>query len=171
MLLLITWVFFYNVKLLIGPSPYGHTCLLSEEGGNRLLAWNHAVYLYNIQQVKEYFPLGELEDKAMDSRTAKKFRFLYSQKRNCAASVLISTFVCLWAIYIFPRWAHLFSCSRICCGRAIPFRYSIIAMRSKRWRNMGVKVYYNYESIKNARPSLGARVIWKLFNWPRKTPL
>ncbi len=36
-----------------------------------------------------------------------------NSKWNCAASFPVSSFMILWAIYILPRSAHLFCCSKI----------------------------------------------------------
>jgi hypothetical protein len=56
--------------------------------------------------------------KLRTSRTGKKIRFVYFQKRNCAVSVpMVHINVSVNDLYIFPPSVHLFSCSII--GRLI----------------------------------------------------
>ncbi len=53
--------------------------------------------------------MAHCKDKMPKIETLKlKIWNKYSQKRNIGVSVPFSTFMCLWANYIFPRWVCLF---------------------------------------------------------------
>ncbi len=69
--------------------------------------------------------------------TATKIPLMYSFSGNCAASVQISIFMCLWAIYIFPESVNICGCSKI--YRPIPEIYKY-TYECRNWETE----HYNY---------------------------
>ncbi len=117
----------------------------------------------------------------------------YSQKRNCTATAIISTFMCLWTIYTYPRLICLFCCRKyvdrsweyinrsqthecgnLDWGRKIPrkgiqkwdFCCSVLCVISL---PMFFKNQYGYKKCKISGSKIVEKVakmfIWKSYNW------
>jgi hypothetical protein len=63
--------------------------------------------------------------------TATAIPFIHSFSGNCLASAPVSTFMCLWAIYIFPGSVHIFPPAE----KADPSWKYIIRSQTHEWRN------------------------------------
>ncbi len=72
--------------------------------------------------------------------TATAIPFIYSFSGNWPASVQISKFICLWAIYILLGSVHIFSCSRI--GRPILGIYNLLT-DTWMWK-LGLRPRYSF---------------------------
>ncbi len=72
-----------EIQLLARQNPNGND-----------IAWNNLIKKFKLLHCKDTIP---------------KIQNKYSQKRKCAASVPISTFLCLWGAYFFPQSVRLFS--------------------------------------------------------------
>jgi hypothetical protein len=88
---------------------YGHEANI-QGGGKTFHVVCDSVNIYICPEAQKGIVQSPLPPHCKDSvpKIAKK----NSQKRNCAASVPISTFIYLLAIYILPRSVCLFGCSK-----------------------------------------------------------
>ncbi len=76
---------------------------------SRLSVLYNIVYIvYPVRQTEEMLRERDKEDAMHCKGKMPKIWNKYSQKKNIGASVPISTFMCLWANYIFPRLVYLF---------------------------------------------------------------
>jgi hypothetical protein len=135
----------YTVKTLsIFPSPAGMSLTKLFLAGNNLGREKIDNHFLQCREAKSiiyssisWIIIKHVHCTVYTVHAATRIPFMYSFSGNCAASVLISKFMCLWTIYIFPGSVHIFPAGRI--GRSF------------------VGIY----------KSLTVTWMWKLGLWPR----
>ncbi len=70
---------------------------------NHNIPSRYSVYIYRLK-----INLKAIDNCIFGISTTRKIPFVYSFSGNCTASVIIPTFMCLWAIYIFSGSVHIF---------------------------------------------------------------
>ncbi len=106
--------------------------------------------------------------------TIPKIRNKYFQKRNCAASVPILTFMFRWSIYIFPRSVCLFCCRKI-GGPIVGIYRSLQTQKCGNWdwgRAIPFLGYTNRNFLAVWQAEMGfhyrwvvSNVVFKWFEW------
>ncbi len=100
--------------LLAAPGPVSNLLQSGAEANHVTVCWDPPTInprcTFDYEFAKSYRPNRK---QGNFHYTVPKIEFMFSRKRNCVVSVPIPTFMCLWAIYIFPGLVHIFGCSII----------------------------------------------------------
>ncbi len=88
-----------------------------------------AIRLLQLSKINFTYLMDTLPTRLQRTNTENS-KQIFRVKRNCAATIPISTFMCLWAIYIFQRSIRQFCCRKH-VDRSIVHRHMNLEIETK----------------------------------------